>query len=108
MTRANSADYSKRDFSDNLPLSKREFEVLELVKEGMTNRTVATRLGISERTAREHVARILLKLGVGSRVEAAVIAAEWRVRRQFREPWPAENPRNGQSVRERTGGEING
>lgn len=45
----------------------------------MTNRAAARRLGISERTVREHIARIFLKLRVNSRVEAAVIATEWRL-----------------------------
>jgi len=61
------------------PLSSRETEVLKLVMTGMTNRGIARWLGISERTAREHVARILIKLQVRSRVEAAVIATQWRL-----------------------------
>jgi DNA-binding NarL/FixJ family response regulator len=60
-------------------LTRREIEVLDLVTAGMTNRSIAKWLGISERTAREHVARILLKLQVRSRVEAAVIATQWRL-----------------------------
>ena len=66
-----------------LPLSQREHEVLDLVRCGMTNRSAAIRLGISERTVREHVAQILLKLGVSSRVEAAVLATEWHLLRRF-------------------------
>lgn len=66
-----------------LPLSNREQEVLELVADGMTNRAVASRLKISERTVREHIARIFLKLRVESRVEAAVIATERRLARQY-------------------------
>ncbi len=58
-------------------LTNRELEVLELVTSGMTNRAMGRQLGIAERTAREHVARILLKLRVKSRVEAAVIATRW-------------------------------
>jgi DNA-binding NarL/FixJ family response regulator len=54
--------------------------VLDLVAAGLTNRSIATRLGISERTAREHVARIMLKLPARSRVEAAVIATQQRLR----------------------------
>jgi DNA-binding CsgD family transcriptional regulator len=57
-------------------LSEREEQVLSLLTDGLTNRAIAHRLGITERTAREHVARILLKLGVRSRVEAAVFATE--------------------------------
>ncbi len=62
-------------------LSRRELEVLELLAGGLTNRAAARRLGISERTVREHIARIFLKLRVNSRVEAAVIATEWRLAR---------------------------
>lgn len=58
-------------------LSAREFEVLRLVATGMTNYSIGMELGISERTAREHIARIMLKLRVGSRVEIAVIATKW-------------------------------
>jgi DNA-binding NarL/FixJ family response regulator len=73
---------SSRPRSDTIPLSERELEVLDLVVGGMTNRAAASRLGISERTVREHIARIFLKLRVGSRVEAAVIATEWRLAKQ--------------------------
>ena len=58
-------------------LSAREFEVLRLVATGMTNYSIGMELGISERTAREHIARIMLKLRVSSRVEIAVIATKW-------------------------------
>lgn len=60
-------------------LSDRELEVLDLLARGLTNRAAAKRLGISERTVREYITRIFLKLRVGSRVEAAVIATEWRL-----------------------------
>lgn len=55
-------------------LSERERQVLALVAEDMTDRVIARALGISERTVRAHVGRIILKLGVASRVGAAVIA----------------------------------
>lgn len=58
-------------------LSARESEVVRLVAIGMTNYSIGTALGISERTTREHIARIMLKLRVGSRVEIAVIATKW-------------------------------
>ncbi|WP_405775472.1 LuxR C-terminal-related transcriptional regulator [Streptomyces sp. NBC_01390] len=58
-------------------LSAREFEVFRLVATGMTNYSIGAKLKISERTAREHIARIMLKLRVGSRVEIAVIATKW-------------------------------
>ena len=63
-------------------LSKREREVLQLVARDKTDREVAHHLGISERTVRAHVSRIILKLGVASRVGAAVAFVEWTMREQ--------------------------
>jgi len=45
-------------------------EILGLMAEGMSNRAIAARLGISSHTAKFHVASILAKLGAGSRTEA--------------------------------------
>ncbi|HTP24538.1 MAG TPA: response regulator transcription factor [Anaeromyxobacteraceae bacterium] len=56
-------------------LTPREAEVLSLLAEGLANKTIAQRLGISERTAKFHVESILGKLGAESRSEAIVIAA---------------------------------
>jgi len=52
-------------------LTRREREVLDLVGTGLTNRQIARRLAISERTAAVHVSNLIAKLGVGNRVEAA-------------------------------------
>jgi DNA-binding CsgD family transcriptional regulator/sugar lactone lactonase YvrE len=56
-------------------LSRREREVALLVAEGLTNREIAARLFISERTAEGHVEQIRNKLGVRSRAEVAVWVA---------------------------------
>jgi DNA-binding CsgD family transcriptional regulator/tetratricopeptide (TPR) repeat protein len=56
-------------------LTPREVEVLRLVAAGRTNRQIGEELFISESTAGVHVSRILGKLGVSGRVEAATIAA---------------------------------
>jgi DNA-binding NarL/FixJ family response regulator len=56
-------------------LSPREQEVLALLSEGLSNRDVATRLGISRHTAKFHVNAILDKLGATTRTEAVVLAA---------------------------------
>jgi DNA-binding CsgD family transcriptional regulator len=58
----------------NLPLTPRETEVLTLVAAGRSNRQVAQALFISPKTASVHVSRILAKLGVSSRLEAAAVA----------------------------------
>src|SRR5690349_2896226 len=52
-------------------LTRREREVAILVAQGLTNREIATRLFISERTAESHVEQIRGKLGFHSRVEIA-------------------------------------
>jgi DNA-binding CsgD family transcriptional regulator len=61
-------------------LSSREREVLRLVAQDRTDRDIARCLGIRERTVRAHVSRIILKLGVASRVGAAVAFVGWTMR----------------------------
>jgi DNA-binding NarL/FixJ family response regulator len=56
-------------------LSSREFEVLELLAQGLTNREIARALFIAESTAKLHVRHILEKLGVRSRTEAVLKAS---------------------------------
>jgi DNA-binding NarL/FixJ family response regulator len=56
-------------------LTPREREVLDLLAEGLANKAIAARLGISDHTAKFHVNAILGKLGVESRSEAIVKAA---------------------------------
>ncbi|MDQ3783057.1 MAG: response regulator transcription factor [Actinomycetota bacterium] len=57
-------------------LTEREGEVLELIASGCSNREIAARLHISELTAKTHVSRVLTKLNLASRVQAAVLAYE--------------------------------
>jgi len=57
-------------------LTPREREVLRLLAQGRTNRQIGQCLGISPGTAKNHVERILTKLGVSDRTQAAVRAAE--------------------------------
>lgn len=60
--------------SEQVPLTPRQHEVLRLVTEGLDNREIAVRLGISQRTARAHVSGVLERLGVENRTQAAVAA----------------------------------
>jgi DNA-binding NarL/FixJ family response regulator len=55
-------------------LTDRERDVLALLVEARTNRQIANRLYISEKTVSVHVSNILAKLGVRSRAEAAALA----------------------------------
>jgi DNA-binding CsgD family transcriptional regulator len=55
-----------------LRLTRRELEVAELVGQGLTNREIARRLVLSERTAQNHVQHILTKLGLANRSQVAV------------------------------------
>ncbi|MFD4661091.1 ATP-binding protein [Kitasatospora sp. NPDC058444] len=59
-------------------LTKRESQVAELVAEGLTNKDIAARLTIAQRTAENHVERILGKLGFTSRTQLAVWTYEQR------------------------------
>ena len=68
--RSSSAD----DLPPMLPLTLREEEVLRLMAEGLRNKEIAARLGISERTATFHVGNVLSKLGADGRVEAIHLA----------------------------------
>ena len=58
------------------PLTGRETEVLRLIAEGLANKEIARALGIGEKTVKSHVSAILAKLGVQSRTQAALYAAQ--------------------------------
>jgi DNA-binding NarL/FixJ family response regulator len=58
------------------PLSARELEVLRLVATGATNRAIAERLVLSDKTVARHVSNIFAKLGLGSRAAATAYAYE--------------------------------
>ena len=55
-------------------LSEREFEVLRLAAKGLPNKEIARRLGLSIRTVHSHLANIFMKMQVGSRTEAVLLA----------------------------------
>ncbi|MFJ1757738.1 response regulator [Kitasatospora sp. NPDC088134] len=56
-------------------LTDREREILALIGEGLTNRQIGERVFLAEKTVKNHISRLLAKLGVERRVQAAVIAA---------------------------------
>lgn len=64
---------------DNSDLTGRELDVLRLVTQGKTNAEIGFALGISEKTVEKHLDMIFRKMGVVSRVEAAVRAVRERI-----------------------------
>lgn len=62
-------------------LGPRELEILELMTQGLRNRGIAARLGISENTVKFHVSKVFRKLGVTSRSEATALIAAGRAHR---------------------------
>jgi DNA-binding CsgD family transcriptional regulator len=59
-------------------LSKREQDVVRCVAEGLSNREIASRLGLTEHTVKNYLFRIFDKLGVSSRVEVVLYAFRFR------------------------------
>jgi DNA-binding NarL/FixJ family response regulator len=57
-------------------MSPRELEVLRLVAEGLANKQIGRRLGISERTVKAHLGRVFRELGVTDRTSAALWARD--------------------------------
>lgn len=59
-----------------VPLSARETDILALVAQGMTNREIGRRLHLSEGTVKNHLSRLLERLGLRDRTQAAVYARD--------------------------------
>ncbi len=62
--------FSRTDFNRTEPLTPREVQVLELLAEGLPNKAIAARLGVSDQTVKFHVAAISGKLGAANRTDA--------------------------------------
>ena len=69
-----SDDLTRPDEMPTVPLTPREMDVLRLLSQGLTNREIAGQLFVSVGTVKVHVERILSKLGVSDRTQAAVRA----------------------------------
>jgi DNA-binding NarL/FixJ family response regulator len=67
---------ARRDSRPATTLTARELEVLALVAEGLANKNIARRLGISERTVKAHLTKVFQAIGVADRTQAALWARE--------------------------------
>jgi two-component system nitrate/nitrite response regulator NarL len=76
-------------------LSKREMEVVRSLAEGMTNREIAERLGLSQHTIKNYLFRVFDKLGVSSRVELLFMTLSQASPAQSLLPSLLANPTNG-------------
>jgi len=70
------ADHQQQRPRADASLTKRELDVLSLVAEGLTNRQIATALGIALGTVKTQTSSILTKLGARNRTEAALMSLE--------------------------------
>ena len=68
-------DARRDDAAPEEPLTAREIQVLELLAEGLPNKAIARRLGISDQTVKFHVASLSGKLGAANRTDAVRRAA---------------------------------
>jgi DNA-binding NarL/FixJ family response regulator len=81
MARLRGGQEKEAEEPDALPgLTGREREILALIGEGLTNRQIGQRLYLAEKTVKNHISRLLAKLGVERRVQAAVLATQARDR----------------------------
>jgi two-component system, NarL family, response regulator DevR len=79
----------RADTNDSGPLaglSDRERTLLDLIGEGLTNRQISERMFLAEKTVKNYVSRLLTKLGLERRTQAAVLATKMRQNRAARDP----------------------
>jgi two-component system nitrate/nitrite response regulator NarL len=76
-------------------LSKRELDVVRSLAEGLTNREIAERLGLSQHTIKNYLFRVFDKLGVSSRIELLFMTLSQAGAPQLSPPSASEHPTNG-------------
>ena len=59
---------------EDLPLTKRERQIIQMLPEGISNKEIGRRLGLTEGTVKVHLHRIYRKLGIANRTALAVLA----------------------------------
>lgn len=79
---------AQRSGGDEVALTLRERQILELITDGLTNRQIGERLGIAEKTVKNYVSGLLDKLGLERRTQAAVYGATHRTATRATRPRP--------------------
>jgi ATP/maltotriose-dependent transcriptional regulator MalT len=64
---------------EQLGISSREYEVLKLIREGLSNQQIADRLFVSENTVKKHISNLFFKMDVQRRTEAVKKAIDLRI-----------------------------
>ncbi len=62
-------------------LTRREYEVITLIAEGLNNKEIAEKLFISEKTVKNHVSNIFKKINVSDRTQAAIYAFKHNIKK---------------------------
>lgn len=73
---ARATDYTRSIYRDDIPVSEREKEVLDLVAKAMTNAEIAAHLFVTEKTVQHHVAALYRKSGISQRNRVKL--SQWR------------------------------
>ncbi|MCC5912138.1 MAG: response regulator transcription factor [Clostridiaceae bacterium] len=71
----------EKEDSEETKLTRREYEVLTLIAEGLNNREIAKTLYISEKTVKNHVSNIFKKINVNDRTQAAIYAYKHNIKK---------------------------
>lgn len=61
---------------DRIPLNRQQLAIIRLVAQGYTNREIAQRMFLSEKTVKGYLAEAMRRMGVKNRVEAAMVASK--------------------------------
>src|SRR5664279_4314479 len=76
-------------------LTDHERTTLELIGEGLTNRQIAGRMFVAEKTVKNYVSHLLAKLGMGTRTQIAVLATQVRANQAEASQWADPGSRSG-------------
>jgi DNA-binding CsgD family transcriptional regulator len=69
----------KKQFQNDYNITNREFQIIDLVLSGLSNKIIAEKLGISERTVETHRLNVYAKIGISDRIELFKIAGEYNL-----------------------------